>query len=209
VSHVILLGDSIFDNARYVPGGPAVIERLRRILPSGWKATLCARDGAVTREVAQQLEALPEDATHLVVSAGGNDALEQSGILFHDAPQSFVEGLGVLAEIREQFRESYQSMLRWVLACGKPTVVCTVYDAIPGLDRGEAAGLALFNEVILREAFRYSLPVIDLRLTCNEASDYSSLSSIEPSVAGGGKIARAICSAVQHDFVEGGRKVFV
>jgi hypothetical protein len=28
----VLLGDSIFDNGRYVPGGPAVIEQLRRCL---------------------------------------------------------------------------------------------------------------------------------------------------------------------------------
>jgi hypothetical protein len=28
VSHVVLLGDSIFDNGRYVPGGPAVIDHL-------------------------------------------------------------------------------------------------------------------------------------------------------------------------------------
>ena len=36
MGHVILLGDSIFDNARYVPGGPSVIEQLRRALPDGW-----------------------------------------------------------------------------------------------------------------------------------------------------------------------------
>jgi hypothetical protein len=30
VSHVVLLGDSIFDNARYVPGGPSVLEHFRK-----------------------------------------------------------------------------------------------------------------------------------------------------------------------------------
>ena len=45
--HVILLGDSIFDNAAYVPGGPAVIEHLRRGLPEGWKATLLGVDGSL------------------------------------------------------------------------------------------------------------------------------------------------------------------
>ena len=35
MSHVVLLGDSIFDNGRYVPGGPSVIEHLRKALPAG------------------------------------------------------------------------------------------------------------------------------------------------------------------------------
>src|SRR6188472_4484107 len=87
--HIVLLGDSIFDNARYVPGGPSVIEHLRRILPGGWRATLLARDGSVTADVARQLAAVPEDATHLVISAGGNDALEQGSVILHDPARSF------------------------------------------------------------------------------------------------------------------------
>src|SRR5262249_20871634 len=45
MSHVVLLGDSIFDNDRYVPGDPSVIKHLRRALPHGWRATLLAGDG--------------------------------------------------------------------------------------------------------------------------------------------------------------------
>lgn len=33
MSHVVLLGDSIFDNAAYVAGGPDVIHQLRERLP--------------------------------------------------------------------------------------------------------------------------------------------------------------------------------
>src|SRR3712207_7657631 len=44
--HVVLLGDSIFDNKSYVGGGPDVIAQVRDDLPPGWKATLCAVDGA-------------------------------------------------------------------------------------------------------------------------------------------------------------------
>ena len=57
MNHVVLLGDSIFDNAAYVPGGPAVIEHLRKELPPGWKGTLVARDGAVTDDVPRQVGA--------------------------------------------------------------------------------------------------------------------------------------------------------
>lgn len=72
--HIVLLGDSIFDNAAYVRGGLDVITHLRGQIPDGWKASLRAVDGSVVGDVQRQLE-LPDDATHLVISAGGNDAL--------------------------------------------------------------------------------------------------------------------------------------
>ncbi|VTR99753.1 Lipase OS=Neosynechococcus sphagnicola sy1 GN=DO97_08710 PE=4 SV=1 [Gemmata massiliana] len=81
MSHVVLLGDSIFDNARYVPDRPPVIEQVRRGLPPDWKATLVAVDGHTVTGIATQLPRVPADATHLVVSVGGNDALLASGLL--------------------------------------------------------------------------------------------------------------------------------
>jgi len=71
---VILLGDSIFDNAAYVAGGPAVVQQLQAGLPVGWEAILRAVDGAVTTDVPRQLQGLPQQST-LIVSVGGNDAL--------------------------------------------------------------------------------------------------------------------------------------
>ena len=59
MGHVVLLGDSIFDNAAYVRGGPDVIRQLREALPAGWKATLAAVDGAVIDSVPRQLQAIP------------------------------------------------------------------------------------------------------------------------------------------------------
>ncbi len=140
MSHVILLGDSIFDNERYVPGGPAVIEHLRKSLPGGWQATLLAVDGAVVSGVLQQLAGLPADATHLVVSAGGNDALAGSMVL-HEAACSVAEGLSRLADLHEEFQRDYREMLAQVLGRSRPTAVCTVYDAIPGLGRVDRTGL--------------------------------------------------------------------
>ena len=52
MNHIVLLGDSIFDNGAYVqPGEPAVVEQLRAILPNSWKATLLAEDGHYTTNV--------------------------------------------------------------------------------------------------------------------------------------------------------------
>src|SRR5206468_12810660 len=55
-------------------------------------------------------------------------------------------------------------------------------------------GLTAFNVVILRVAFESRFRVIDLRLVCSEPSDYAN--PIEPSSAGGEKIARAILASL-------------
>lgn len=198
--HLILLGDSIFDNASYVPDRPAVIEQVRTALPKEWKASLLAVDGHSTRDVAGQLARLPDDATYLFVSVGGNDALP-AGMLLQQTVNSVEEALNLLEDIRAQFREEYRQILASVSAIGKPAAVCTIYDAVPGLSKAESAALAGFNEVILREAFAAKLPVIDLRLLCDQPSDFSHVSPIEPSATGGLKISRVIAEiAAIHDF---------
>jgi hypothetical protein len=53
--HVVLLGDSIFDNAAYTGREPDVITHLRRLLPNGWQATLCAVDGKIALAIAGAL----------------------------------------------------------------------------------------------------------------------------------------------------------
>jgi hypothetical protein len=200
MSHVVLLGDSIFDNASYVPGGAPVIEQLRSRLPRGWRATLLAVDGAVAADVERQVARLPADATHLVVSVGGNDALAHGGLV-EASRYTAAEGFRRLSDVQRQFRRDYQDMLKSVLSAGKPTAVCTVYDAVPGLVAPAVTALSVFNDVILRAAFHAGLPVLDLRMVCAEPRDYSATSPIEPSEVGGMKIVLGIVRVVTgHDF---------
>jgi len=210
MGHVVLLGDSVFDNAAYVAGGPDVVRQLRERLPAGWRATLNAVDGAVIGGVERQLGRLPPDASHLVVSVGGNDALGNAGILEAGA-RSVAEVLDRLASIRDQFERDYRAMLRHVAARGRPTAVCTIYDPrFPdALRRRQAVtALAALNDVITRLAFANGLPLVDLRLVCNEDGDFAN--PIEPSVQGGAKIAAAIAAlATTHDFRPGRSTVFV
>lgn len=99
--HVVLLGDSIFDNAAYVRGGPDVVTQLREVLPEGWGATLAAVDGATAPAMGMQLRRIRADATHLVLSIGGNDALGHVGILEQRA-SSAAEVLAMLADVRDR-----------------------------------------------------------------------------------------------------------
>ncbi|HEY0169417.1 MAG TPA: SGNH/GDSL hydrolase family protein [Pyrinomonadaceae bacterium] len=210
MTHVALLGDSIFDNAAYVRGGADVVTHLRRLAPEGWGATLLAVDGSVVEGVRAQLVRVPAEATHLVVSVGGNDALLQSGILDERAGSS-AEVLSRLADVAEEFESGYRGMLEAARSTGRPAAVCTVYYPRlpdPLAQRLAVTALTVFNDAIIRVAFASGVPLIDLRLVCDEDADYAN--PIEPSEAGGEKIARAILRLVsEHDFGNGRTEVFV
>jgi hypothetical protein len=210
VPHIVLLGDSVFDNAAYIARGPDVVAHLRTAIPSGWRATLLAVDGATCSGVPRQLRGLPADATHLVVSAGGNDALGRSALLDESA-RSVADTLLKLSAIAAEFRAEYISMLEALGRTGLPVAVCTIYDPrFPDPLRRELGrtALAVINDVILREAVARGLPVIDLRLVCDEDADFAN--PIEPSVQGGAKIAAAILGLVaSHDFRRRRTEVFI
>jgi lysophospholipase L1-like esterase len=194
MTHLVLLGDLIFDNAAYLAGGPDVVRQLRDILPIGWRATLNARDGAVIADLPQQLQSLPTDATHLVVSIGGNDALGESGLLERKLT-SMAEALELMTAVRERFRSTYARMLDQVLQRRLPLAVCTIYEARfpePVTRRLAATALTTLNDAITREAFARHIDCIDLRILCDDDRDFAN--PIEPSVHGGAKIARAILS---------------
>ncbi len=158
---VVLLGDSIFDNAAYVAGGPDVIKQVQACLPAGWEGILRAVDGHVTTEVQQQLAGLPAQS-YLIVSVGGNDALGHIDILNQRA-HSTAEVLHTLADIHDQFHANYQQMLTAVLHQGCPTALCTIYYPRfpdPVLQRLAVTALTIFNDCILHHAFAAGLPVL-------------------------------------------------
>jgi len=198
--HIVLLGDSIFDNAGYVDEGDSVIEQLATKLPNGIKSTLLAVDGDVTHDVYAQLENLPDDATHLFVSCGGNDALRIAGAL-NEPVTSVGEAMDIFTEIKNQFEGNYSNMLHAVKGKSDQVTICTVHDSIPEYSERALTALSMFNEVILGVAFKLYLPVIDLRLACNDPRDYSPVSPIEPSKYGGEKITDLILTVMeQHSF---------
>jgi lysophospholipase L1-like esterase len=206
--HVVLLGDSVFDNSAYVGGGPDVITHLRRQVPDGWQASLRAFDGSTVEGVQRQLQRLPAGATHLVVSVGGNDALRHAGILGERA-HSAAEVFSRLADVADEFRRGYSEMLAAVLGVGLPAAVCTVYYPRfpePLTQRLAVTALSVFNDVIMLEAAAAGVPLLDLRLVCDEDSDYAN--PIEPSAAGGEKIAGAVLRLVQQHRFEGRTEVF-
>ena len=191
MGHLVLLGDSIFDNAAYVRGAPDLVRQLRGKLPATWDASLLAVDGSVTSGVVSQLARLPRDATHLVVSAGGNDALGASHLLGQSVA-SVAEAVSLLEVAQARFASDYATMVEAVTATRLEIALCTIYDTPPSGSeyRLIRTALALFNDMITRAAFSAGLSLVDLRLICDEDEDYAN--PIEPSERGGDKIARAI-----------------
>jgi lysophospholipase L1-like esterase len=191
MSHVTLVGDSVFDNLVYVHPEPDVQQQLRDALPDGWKVTLGAIDGSVTDDVSIQLKGLPKDVSAIVVSIGGNDGLQSMSLLFEEV-SSVAEGLGLLSKVVARFQKAYRQMLEELVATNIPATVCTIYrpQFEPSLQQVSLMALSLFNDVILTEAMRMHLPVLDLRQIMDEDSDYAN--PIEPSAHGGEKMAKAI-----------------
>jgi lysophospholipase L1-like esterase len=193
--HIALLGDSILDNAAYTRGLPDVIGHLRQLLPDGVSATLLAVDGSTTADLGKQMARLPSDVSRVVVSIGGNDALLNVDAL--DLPiTSTGEAIRMFEERAALFEASYREALAGIVRRVPSPVVCTIYNPLLGRDEAVAArvGLMLFNDAILRVAFEWRLPVVDLRLVIVEPSDYAN--PLEPSSQGAAKIAKAIAAAL-------------
>ena len=187
--HLILLGDSIFDNGVYVePGQDDVTAHLERKLVSlDWTLDMRAVDGSVVSDVVNQLSHKPiSPPCTFVLSVGGNDALGHlEGILSL--------GLADFYTIKEGFRKGYTGALDSILDYEQPLIVCTIYN--PNMPEPEMqilaeAGLSFFNDVITEEALRRKLPIIDLREVCSAPEAFAN--PIEPSEIGGDLITDAI-----------------
>ncbi|MBL1256272.1 SGNH/GDSL hydrolase family protein [Methylocystis sp. Sn-Cys] len=199
MSHLVLLGDSIFDNGAYTAGAPAVISQVRKRIPIGWRATLAAVDGATMADVAAQLARLPADADRLILSIGGNDVLQQADILGAPVTTS-AEAIELIGAAARRFEAAYRDMLRPCLQIDRHTTICTVYSGNftePAFQRIAEIALTPFNDAIIRIGVEHGLTILDLRLICSAPTDYAG--SIEPSSIGGGKIAEAIVSAAKND----------
>ena len=208
--HLVLLGDSIFDNQRYTEGGPDVLAQVKQLLPAGWRASLLAVDGSTTQDVLAQVKRLPSDASHLVLSVGGNDALMNADVLRTVVKWS-ADVIDRLADIAQSFETDYRRAVGACHEVGLPLSICTIYNGcFPDKEyqRRISTALTIFNDVILRVAIGFGLSVIDLRLICDSDLDYAN--PIEPNSTGGAKIARSIVNLVTGTVAgDAGMRVFV
>ena len=198
MEHIVLIGDSVFDNKSYVSTEPSVIEHLREIIPADWSATLCAVDGDTTLEIHNQIPNVPKSATCLFVSVGGNDALMNIHLLSEFTKPGPVL-LSEFSRIADGFQKNYNDAITSICELKKPTCLCTIYNGNlePIIASAAKAAVSVFNDKIYSVANERHLDVIDLRRICDKPDDYAN--PIEPSGRGGYKIAKAIQEHVIKD----------
>ena len=189
------MGDSVFDNQKYVGiDENSTVEWLRELDPLGDKASLVARDGATMLSLPWQIRYLPEDLSHVFVSIGGNDFLEYRTYLskFSRDSLSLLKILGIGAD---KFEIDYQlmldTMLLWIDPGEVPLVFCNIYRG-DFKEQQDAINFVLrpFNEVIKRSLEEYQLPMLDLHYLPSEPEDF--VNSIEPSHQVSEKIVQEI-----------------
>jgi len=201
MSRIILLGDSIIDNGVYVrEGEPDVTKQLQARLP---RRTVIKRavDGAVAADVLRSQVNGLESSDHVILSVGGNDALQHRDILEIAGALNASDVLIRFWTIQKAFRQTYAALLERIARAGSKTLVLTVYN--PNFaEYGEAfqrmaeSGVSIFNDVIQQEAHARAFNILELRSLFTDMADYAN--PIEPSMIGGAKLASAMAEWVEN-----------
>ena len=165
MKHVVLLGDSIFDNKRYVGEEPDVIDQLKADLPAGWTASAeCARRLDHFRHgwPAQA----PPPRRH---PSRGERRRQRCAQAQRPARREGELGRRACstssARSEAEFQANYRAMLdRPARGEAARRGLHHLRGALqnPDTHRIAATGLSVFNDIITREAFARGLPLIDL-----------------------------------------------
>lgn len=199
IQHLALLGDAL-QNIDFgeQPAEAVLVPRPR----NPWKLTVLDAPQVLEQ---RRVQAIPRDATHIAICVDGAWAIEASGLLQGEA-QSVRNALDSLATAADAFEEIYARLIAAALEAGVPTIVCTLVPARhleAAQQRVAATALAIFNDRILRCAFAARLSIVELRLVCDEDSDYASATLL--SHAGVRKVANVARSALYEISREPGR----
>ena len=194
--HVSLLGDSIIDNKVYVGEGElSVTEHLQHNSPSYF--TMIAVDGDTTEDVLDnQLDNLKEPVSHIVLSIGGNDLLQNLHLL-QDETSGMKFALEKCSELISEIQENYIKILEHLSQYDAKVLLCTVYEGdlesdllLAEYDKAGQVMLKMHNDTVYYLASKFEVDVLELRNIFTNKEDYAN--PIEPSHIGGEKLAKAI-----------------
>ena len=197
MNKLVLLGDSTIDNKVYVePGKLSVKEHLDSLVD--YEVLQIALDGAITDDVLNnQIDLIPTDTTHILLSIGGNDLLQEIDFLYQDlmyTPKRLLETvIGLLSPVAE----NYETIVKQ-LSTNRAKLLCaTVYEGnlvgsveFDSISNSSKAMVSLLNDSIFRICDEHNLDTLDLRNIFVSPEDYAN--PIEPSHQGGLKFAKKI-----------------
>ena len=194
--YVSLLGDSIIDNKVYVGDDElSVTEHLQHNSSSNF--TMIAVDGDTTEDVLEnQLDNLKEPVSHIVLSIGGNDLLQNLHLL-QDETSGMKFALEKSSELIGEIQENYTKILEHLSNYDAKVLLCTVYEGdlksdvmLAQFDKAGQAMLKMHNDTVYYLASKFEVDVLELRNIFTNKEDYAN--PIEPSHIGGEKLAKAI-----------------
>mgnify|MGYP001164154641 CR=1 FL=1 len=226
------MGDSIIDNKSYVQDGELeVAEHLRYLTTKDensdneTKIKKIAIDGFTMSDLIENslnTEDLGE-ATHIVVSIGGNDLLHNISFLQTTSDLSRIMGKGAMIgkwgakelnptrnkvfeetyfEIIQPFKQQYETIVANLSNHRANLLLCTVYegdlvdsDEFSDVSNSSKTMVSIFNDIVYRVANKFNSDVLELRDIFISSDDYAN--PIEPSHIGGEKLAQSIAEWVK------------
>ena len=205
MNRVVLFGDSIIDNKTYVSHGEfSVLEHLENI--SNYEYIQVAYDGHTTFDVQNKQLHLStiEKPSHIVLSVGGNDLLQNLSYLSNGPISNVNEAVtGIQQHIFEPLEQRFETIIEELSSQRANLLICTVYEGDLGrtdefkdvLDSSKIM-VSSFNDIVYKTAQKYNVDVLELRDIFVSSEDYAN--PIEPSHVGGEKLAKAIKEWVEN-----------
>lgn len=182
---VILMGDSVLNNANYVPEGQSVYDYLKQQLSN---VINLAKDGATINDLYGQLDKIPvklnNDNTYIFISAGGNDILNKRTKLTTN-------------QIKELF-DTYMNFLKALrvkLGSAKINIINLYLPANPRFQSYKTA-IEQWNDLINKNSTKIGemYNVVDFHALLTSPDDF--VYDIEPSESASNKIANLITLAI-------------
>jgi len=221
--NILLLGDSIIDNKSYVLKDELdVTAHLIKLYLD--QPDVSITNNAVDGDTMYDLEynhldtSDVEEASHTILSIGGNDLLHNISFLQRTSELSKIMGKdarigkwGVKElnpsrnkvfeetyfEIIKPFIKQYEAIVANLSNHRAKLLLCTVYegdlvdsDEFSDVNNSSKTMVSLFNDIVYRTANKYGADVLELREIFVRPEDYAN--PIEPSHIGGEKLAKAI-----------------
>jgi len=188
-----LFGDSVIDNKQYVRENEfSVLEHLESECPRH-TFDLHAVDGHTTHDVLNfQLTEVTRRPS--VVSVGGNDLLHHLSVITDENKKVPSELLDTIHEICQGIGTRISSIVRRLEG---PALICTIYnpdflrdEQLSEFQKSSEVVIGVANDIIQAITRKAGKDVLELRSIFTSKEDFAN--PIEPSHAGGQKLARAI-----------------
>lgn len=181
ITHIVLLGDSIFQNKNYVPKSKSVEYLLKEKLSI--PSLVLAQDNAIIYDIPKQYNNMPIDlnnkTTNLYISIGGNDLLN---LYEHNNTTN--------TTLFNMVWELYQKTILMIIENTQCNVILTdIYFITDPNYSKYIPMIKKWNSNLYQFAKQHKVKVFKISKILTQPKDFTN--SIEPSVIGGNKMVNS------------------